>query len=460
MHATTSLCLVLAAHHPRVPPPHPRRDPHPADAWLPRAVLDLYLPLLAALQDPNTPPLTLALSPTLVELLDAEPWRDAVEDALAERLERHRRLAAYDPDPAARDDHARRCADLDAAAHAWTTAQRDLPGAFAAAARAGHLELIPAAAGHGILPLFATHTLRRASVRTAHTLWRERLGLDTAALWLPACAWDDATDAALADAGVAYTVLDARALRLASPRPALDDLAPVLSPRGVLCFGAQRPQAQDPRRAPEISATLDPEDPRGPRSADAAAHAEALCQAWAAEAAAARHANPLAWTDRAPLRAAALRVEDAPDLPRLLRHLPRAAEAAHLAPHTLHRAALASHRVEVVTPAPSSWAPQGHLQPWVGPASAWLLRHLHHLEERAVARFGSPDPAQEDRRGGLQSRDAQAREAVLAHLLHARSADWPELLEAGRHVGWAGQQARDLLDALHRLLTPTEARPR
>ncbi|HSN99076.1 MAG TPA: hypothetical protein VLS89_12355, partial [Candidatus Nanopelagicales bacterium] len=247
------VALVLHAHLPYVRhPEHPRSL---EERWLFEALWESYLPLLDILDRLAgagvRAPLTLSISPPLAAMLRDpllgrrfERHLDRVE-ALAGRAAAHLAGGAFAP---ALAFHRRR---LEEARATWAACRGDLLGAFRRQAAAGHIELITTAATHAFLPgLLPTPASIRAQIRLGRRGFGALLHGDPGAgpqgFWLPECGFDPRLDQELGSGGVRFTVLDAHAFELASPRPEEGAAVPIVTPGGVVCF------ARDPGSAREV----------------------------------------------------------------------------------------------------------------------------------------------------------------------------------------------------------------
>ena len=186
--AIGSFCLVLHGHLPWVL--NHGRWPH-GEVWLFEAAAETYLPLLRVLEGGGCP-LTLGLTPVLLEQLGNPGFRERFAEWLGEELERCQRDQV---EFAARGDE--HLAWLAADAERTVAGQMqqlaaiggDIPGAFARLARAGSVELLTSNATHGLMPLIRHDSCARAQVRAGLATSRRRLGFAPRGAWLPECAY-------------------------------------------------------------------------------------------------------------------------------------------------------------------------------------------------------------------------------------------------------------------------------
>ena len=105
----------------------------------------------------------------------------------------------------------------------------------AAIAATGHGVALAQAHGHLIMPL-CTPRDRATQVRWGLADFRHRFGRDAVGMWLPECAVDTATLEALAEAGVAFTILAPhQAARVRAPGGAWQDVDGAEPGRGYRC---------------------------------------------------------------------------------------------------------------------------------------------------------------------------------------------------------------------------------
>lgn len=244
------LALLLHAHLPFVR--HPEHPEFHEESWLFEAILESYLPLLGLLdgwaRDGITGRLTLSVSPTLGTMLG--------DPLLQERFGRHLRrvseLAEQEEirahlEPARRRAIASHREWLHNQAAVWNRWEGQVLPGFAAAAKAGQLELITCSATHVLLPLLRRQPDRlRRQLHTAAEFHESWSGRHPRGFWLPECAWHPELDPCLVEAGFRWTIVESHGLLRASPRPRQGLLAPILTPAGLTVFG------RDPASARQV----------------------------------------------------------------------------------------------------------------------------------------------------------------------------------------------------------------
>ena len=182
-----SFVLVLHGHLPWVL--HHGRRPHGVH-WLYEAALETWLPMLGLIEQLASrgvnANITLGLTPVLLEQLSAVAFKDGFEEYL-ERLLHQAREDGQEPTFAL----------LAARWEGWLLEQRDrfracnrdLVGAFGAAAAAGQIEILSSFATHGYAPLLLHDASVRAQLRSGLDTSERHLGVRPRGLWLPECAF-------------------------------------------------------------------------------------------------------------------------------------------------------------------------------------------------------------------------------------------------------------------------------
>jgi 1,4-alpha-glucan branching enzyme len=230
----SSFVLVLHGHLPWVV--HHGRWPH-GEEWLHEAVAETWLPLLEALDEVKArgarAPITIGLTPVLLEQLQHPRFQDSFPAWLDARIER----ATRDEDEFAGwgDQHLARLARdwqtrLASVRKRFDGLDGDLCGAFARLWNEGRIEVMGSAATHAYLPLLREDRSVRRQIETGLEVSERILGRRPEGFWLPECAYrpsgtwrahvlDDSPverrglDELLADAGVRWTVVDAHLVR-------------------------------------------------------------------------------------------------------------------------------------------------------------------------------------------------------------------------------------------------------
>ncbi|MFI5298097.1 MAG: DUF1957 domain-containing protein, partial [Polyangiales bacterium] len=221
--STAELAIVLHAHLPFVR--HPEHPRHLEERWLFDATTECYLPLvdmLDRLAAEGVPvALTMSLTPTLADMLRDDLLNARFEQHLSRLdslLRKEQRRAEGEPSIAAVTAfYAERLATARAT---WERHRGDLVGALVGHARAGRVDLLASAATHAFLPgLLSTPDAIARQIQVGMRSFEAQTGLPAVGFWLPECAYHPSFDAALAEAGVGYAIVEEAALRLARPQP-------------------------------------------------------------------------------------------------------------------------------------------------------------------------------------------------------------------------------------------------
>jgi 1,4-alpha-glucan branching enzyme len=188
--------LVLHAHLPYVL--HHGTWPHGED-WLYEAAAETYLPILGVIDEIHHlggwPGITIGLTPVLLEQLAHEKFKQGLADYFADRIER----ARSDRKDFARheDGYHQHLVYLSEwweqvytrLSNQFEDIGRDIPKAFADAARAGSIEILTSAATHGFFPLLLEDSSIRAQMRAGMASSQRILGFKPTGMWLPECAY-------------------------------------------------------------------------------------------------------------------------------------------------------------------------------------------------------------------------------------------------------------------------------
>ncbi len=444
---TPTLSLVLRA---QLPLFDPAESEAPERGWLFEVMAGSFLPMIALLDrlgaDGVRAPLTLAVCPGLVVLLDDERVRQGVEQAQLGRIQEGERALGSLEAPLVASARARLEVDREALS-TFRRCGRDVAGAWARLAGEGRLSLIPTASAGALLPLVASEGVQRAHARSSARAFRARFGVAVEGVWLPECGWSPGLDRALIEVGARYTVVSAGGASRASARPLLGTWAPLLTPSGLACFGRHEPPGGPLGWAPGERSSylrLGPgEDPtatswrvygeRGgragvasflrtsngaaaihdPEQADAASreHGRRFLAglSGAAAAVADQRSAGFAEVGRSPSALCAWPAEcfgvawaeGWGFMEALLRGGAEGELGVRLA--TPVEVLDGRRRCQVATPDTSSWDEGGAFGPWVEPSTGWLYRHTRRMEGELLALVEREDLAQDLRDVGGRS---------------------------------------------------------
>lgn len=240
--------LVLHAHLPFVR--HPEHERFLEEHWLFEALSECYIPLLRLMErwrdERVNSHLTLTLTPTLCAMLQ-DSLLQARYTRHLERLlelcekELHRTLWEKPFHELALQYQARFLALQDD----YRGCGGDLIGRFRALQDQGQIEIITSAATHALLPLLASHIPSlRAQVLVARDHYRSCFGRDPRGIWLPECAYVEALEPVLKEAGLRWFITDTHGVLRARPRPRYGIFAPLITPGGLAAFGRDMASAK------------------------------------------------------------------------------------------------------------------------------------------------------------------------------------------------------------------------
>ncbi|HSU57220.1 MAG TPA: DUF1957 domain-containing protein, partial [Candidatus Dormibacteraeota bacterium] len=222
---------------------HPEHEKFLEENWLYEAITETYIPLLQILEgwdrDGMEARISITLTPTLCSmlldpLLQKRYLRRLEEMLELAELEIHRTHWEKPFNELAIFYHKRFTT-----AHAYYTKHgSDLLGVFRRLQEAGRIEILTCAATHALLPLLASHPPSlRAQLFVARDHYRGCFGRDPKGIWLPECAYAEGVDQVLREAGLHWFITDTHGILHAKPRPRYAMFAPILTPNGVAAFG-------------------------------------------------------------------------------------------------------------------------------------------------------------------------------------------------------------------------------
>ena len=182
-----SFVLALHGHMPWVL--HHGRWPH-GEHWLFEAAVGVYLPILSVLDELDEAgihgALSLGLTPVLLEQLRHPTFRSGLDHYLVDLIRR----AQHDAKDRVLTERAQRWErSFGALQTLWRSIDGDIVGAFAAHAKAGHLELLSSFAAHGYAPLIKHDRCIRAQLEMGLRTSERHLGFRPTGIWLPECAF-------------------------------------------------------------------------------------------------------------------------------------------------------------------------------------------------------------------------------------------------------------------------------
>lgn len=494
------LSLVLHAHLPYVR--HGDRDDRLEERWVYEAMLECYLPMLMVfdklLSDGIDFRMTLAISPTLLSMLDDELIVERFRKHLAKTVE----LAGKEVKRTADQPQEHRIAKMYMECFRAITSycrkwDFQLVKSFRHIADSGCLELITCAATHAFLPFVETEEAIRAQLRVGIDTHERILGRRPTGIWLPECGYTPGLDRLLAEVGLRYFFVDSHTIEHATPMPRRELYAPLFTPHDVAAF------ARDEVASRQVWSSIDgyPGDydyreyyrdigfdremsyigpyihPAGIRVHTGLKYYRITGKdgqkdwyepSWAREKAASHAGHFLYhrerqveeaghWLDRKPLVVATYDAE-------LFGHW--WFEGPQFLDDLLRKTVCDSTEVKLITPSEylaeypeqdrghlplSTWGRNGYGEVWLNENNGWIYRHMHQAERElieAIAAFYEQQGAYaDDGQLGIRYLKQAARELMLA-----QSSDWAFILDGQTVVDYAVSRIHDHLVRLRNLL--------
>jgi 1,4-alpha-glucan branching enzyme len=500
------LSLVLHAHLPFVR--HPEHERFLEENWLFEAITETYVPLLQVLEgwrkDGMQAPLTITLTPTLCAML-RDPllqgrYRRHLDDLIdLTEKETHRTLWEKPFHELALFYLER----FNSIRDFYAACQGDLIARFRNLQDDGPLEIITCAATHALLPLLADHLPSlRAQILVARDHYRSCFGRDPQGIWLPECAYVDAIEPVLCEAGLRWFIMETHGILHAKPRPRYGMFAPIVTPNGIAAFGRDLASAKqvwsrqegypgDPRYRDfyrDIGFDVDLDYLRSYLAAPdqrsftgikyhritGAGPAKEIYEPKAAQATADEHATHFLEArvnqirqltgilDRPPLVLCPYDAElfghwwyEGLDfLNFFVRKAYYDQKSFSLITPSQYLLRHATH--QLASPAASSWGEGGYWQVWLNEKNEWIYPHLSIAQDRMtnlVRRFTNSDKSQNaidfSRRATQAAEPQTLLERALRQagreLLLAQASDWPFILRSGTSPAYARKRVTDHL---------------
>jgi 1,4-alpha-glucan branching enzyme len=483
-----SLALVLHAHLPFVR--HPEHQESLEEEWLFEAITETYIPLIRMMQrlraDAVPFRLTMSITPPLCAMLQDGLLRERYRRHLTRSIQLAQREIARNTNHWELQDLSRfYCEQLVTTLQHYDACGGDLLSEFRELRDAGVLEIIGCAATHGLLPLLLSGSREavRAQLLIGCDTYEEVFGSRPAGFWLPECAYTPALDPFLQEANIRWFILDSHALMLAKPRPRRAVYAPCFTPAGSAVF-ARDPDSSRQVWSSEIGYPGEPayRDFYRDVGFDLPAHEvfpdstlqiprftglkyhritsrsgpKELYNRANAEAAAHEHARHFLDTRTQQLR-------NLPDVdfepiltmpfdaelfghwwyegPLFLESFIRQAAARRdeqVLLTTPGEYLSRNPRLEIATPAPSSWGENGYWSVWLDKSNAWIYPHLHSAARRMTELARRQNAAEECHLHNGRVLNQLARELLLA-----QSSDWAFLIQRGTAKHYATQRTNE-----------------
>lgn len=488
------LSLVLHAHLPYVR--HADRDDCLEERWVYEAMLESYIPLLLVceklLADGIPYRLTLAVSPTLLSMLDDELIQLRFRAHLAKSVE----LAGREVKRTAGQPEEHRLANmyLERFREIVTYCRKldyQLVRALKSLQESGCVELITCAATHAFLPLVETEEAIRAQINVGIDTHQQILGRRPEGIWLPECGYTPGVDRLLKEAGIRYFFVDSHTIRHATPVPRRGLYAPLLTPHDVAAF------ARDEAASRQVWSSFDgyPGDydyreyyrdigfdremeyiepfihPAGIRvhtglkyyRITGATEQKDWYQPAQAREKAAIHAGHFLdqrerqveeaaeWMDRKPLVVATYDAE-------LFGHW--WFEGPQFLDFLLRKTVCDSTRIQLITPSDyldlyaendrarlpmSSWGRNGYGEVWLNEKNDWIYRHLHQAEREMMEAVRMHERQQAERDAAAASLLTRCLKQAARELQLAQSSDWAFIMDGQTVVEYAVRRVHDHL---------------
>ncbi|MFP3389688.1 1,4-alpha-glucan branching protein domain-containing protein [Brevibacillus sp. SIMBA_040] len=494
------LSLVLHAHLPYVR--HGDRDDYLEERWVYESMLETYIPLLLVfdrlLADGIDFRMTLAVSPTLLSMLDDELIQARFRAHLAKTVE----LAGKEVKRTAHHSKEHRVAKMYLERfRTIATYCRKLDYKLITGLRrvqeSGSVELITCAATHAFLPFVETEEAIRAQLQIGIDTHERVLGRRPNGIWLPECGYTPGVDRLLKEAGLHFFFVDSHTINHATPTPRRGLYAPLFTPHDVAAFARDEVASRQvwssfdgypgdydyreyyrdigfDREMDYIEPYIHPAGIRvhtglkyyritGPNE-----HKDWYEPEWAREKAASHAGHFLyhrerqieeasAWMDQKPLVVATYDAE-------LFGHWWY--EGPQFLDYLLRKTVCDSKHVTLITPSEylarypnqdrahlpmSTWGRNGYGEVWLNERNSWIYRHLHQAERDLIEAISSlyetcvPDASSNQ----VKSRCLKqaARELMLA-----QSSDWAFILDGQTVVEYAVRRIHNHLVRLRELL--------
>ncbi|MED1782201.1 DUF1957 domain-containing protein [Brevibacillus fortis] len=490
------LSLVLHAHLPYVR--HGDRDDRLEERWVYEAMLECYLPLLMVfdklLSDGIAFRMTLAISPTLLSMLDDELIVARFRTHLAKTVElagkEVKRTADHPQEHRIAKMYVERFRTIIAYCRKWDF---QLIKAFRHMADSGCLELITCAATHSFLPYVETEEAIRAQLQVGIDTHERILGSRPKGIWLPECGYTPGLDRLLKEAGLRYFFVDSHTIEHATPVPRRGVLAPLFTPHDVAAFARDevasrqvwsandgypgdydyREYYRDIGFDREISYIEPYIHPDGIRVHTGLKYYRITGKegdkdwyepSWAREKAASHAGHFLYhrerqveeashWMDYKPLVVATYDAE-------LFGHW--WFEGPQFLDDLMRKTVFDSKEVKLITPSEyleeypeqdrghlpmSTWGRNGYGEVWLNENNGWIYRHLHQAERELIGAITTFYEKKGDQLA-LRCLKQAARELMLA-----QSSDWAFILDGQTVVEYAVRRVHDHLVRLQSLLT-------
>ncbi len=479
------IMLVLHAHLPYVH--HPEYQFFLEEHWLFEAIGETYIPLLKmfrSLEKDKVPfKLTMSLTPSLLEMLANENLQNKYEKRLEKLIELSQKevIRTQSENPVKHKTAKFYLKEFEETLHLF----RDIYGkniinGFKEYMEKGNLDIITCNATHGFLPFMEQYPQSiRAQLEYGVKTYERHLGKPPRGIWLAECAYFTGLDSYLAEYGIEYFFVDSHALWYGDERPRYGVYRPIITPNNVFAF-ARDPESSEQVWSAQVGYPGDSRyrefyrdigfdrefeyvklyiDPSGVRmntgikyhkitSKNVSLDGKDYYSVDDAYQAASEHAQDFLWKKEnqsehlinlfegvEPVIVAPFDAELFGhwwfEGPKFLEYFFRKS-----ANSTKVRTTKACdvvdwiEKVQILTPAASSWGANGYYEVWLNGTNDWIYRHLHEMVERmtdAAKKYSTETDTIK-----VRTLNQMAREILLA-----QSSDWAFIMTTQTSVEYA-----------------------
>ncbi|MGB4263587.1 MAG: 1,4-alpha-glucan branching protein domain-containing protein [Fervidobacterium sp.] len=244
--------LVLHAHLPYVH--HPEYTFFLEEQWLFEAITETYIPILKMfrnLEKDRIPvKLTMSITPPLMEMLANADLQYKYEKRLEKLIELSRKeVQRTEKESPLKNKMAKYyLQDFEETLYLFRDVyQRNILNGFKEYMARGYVDIITCNATHGYLPFMAQYPQAiRAQIEQGVRTYERHMGIKPRGIWLAECAYFPGLDKYLAEYGIEYFFIDSHGLWYADERPKYGVYRPVITPNNVFTF------ARDPESSEQV----------------------------------------------------------------------------------------------------------------------------------------------------------------------------------------------------------------
>jgi len=362
--------------------------------------------------------------------------------------------------------------------------------------KSGHIEIITCTATHGLLPLSAGDSPRRAQILNAIRSHEQNFGKKPRGIWLAECGYEEGIDKILAELGIEYFYVDTHGLIFGDPPPVYGVYAPIVTEYGVSVFG------RDPDSTKQVwsqregypgdyeyrefyrdlgyDADYDYIKPylhsdgvkRGVGikyhriTGEVELHEKQFYAMERATEKAAIHAGNFLFNRQAQVRWLRDKTKDPPIIvapydSELYGHWWY--EGPQFLEFLIRKTAFDQNEVKLITgseyldrypirqlqkPNPSTWGAEGYHLVWLNGSNCWIYEHQHWAEKKMEQLAGMFPNAEGNLRRALNQ--------LLRELLLLQASDWAFIISTGTDVAYATRRFREHLDWFRKLADQIE----